>query len=123
MIRRTIRLLWRGAVVGFMAYAFFFARLGERTPFQHVMRIAATSEAQELGHEVGVATERITKHIGDQVFEATKPVEDDDGDEEPNETEDRVAEAQERVADSLERLAEDTYAEPVVDAALDRHVR
>jgi len=72
MIRRTVKLLWRGAVIGFLAYAFFFARLGNRTPFQHVMRIAHTEEAQELGHEVGVATERITRHIGDQVYEASQ---------------------------------------------------
>ena len=73
MIRGTIRLLWRGAVIGFLAYAIFFARLGDRTPFQHVMRIAGTQEAQELGHEMGVATKRITKHIGDQVHDATQP--------------------------------------------------
>ncbi|MGB5811466.1 MAG: hypothetical protein WBG86_13090 [Polyangiales bacterium] len=106
MIRRTIRLLWRGAVIGFVAYAFFFARLGDRTPFQHVMRIASTEEAQELGHEVGVATERITKQIGNQVYEATA-----DLDEPP-------PAASEPMADQLHDIAGHTYQrEPHVEAA------
>lgn len=112
MIRRTIRLLWRGAVVGFLAYAFFFARLGERTPFQHVMRIAATSEAQELGHEVGVATERITKHIGDQVFEATLP------------SEPEVAANTEVPSDVVGAIEQaPAYDDPQVEVALEQHVR
>lgn len=112
MIRRTIRLLWRGAVIGFLAYAFFFARLGERTPFQHVMRIAATSEAQELGHEVGVATQRISKRIGDQVFEAT--FEDEDG----------VAANTEPPSGPIDSLdnAPDAYNVKPVHAELDRRV-
>lgn len=79
MIRRTIRLVWTGAVLAFLAYVLFFVRLGQRTPFQHLMRVAGTEEAQELGREVGAATERITKKIGDQVHEATKPPEQDGG--------------------------------------------
>lgn len=79
MIRRTIRLVWTGAVLAFLAYVLFFVRLGERTPFQHLMRVAGTEEAQELGREVGAATERISKKIGEQVNEATKPPEQDAG--------------------------------------------
>ncbi len=79
MIRRTIRLVWTGAVLAFLAYVLFFVRLGERTPFQHLMRVAGTEEAQELGREVGAATERISKKIGDQVHEATQPPEHDAG--------------------------------------------
>ncbi|MGB3049379.1 MAG: hypothetical protein WBB42_00175 [Polyangiales bacterium] len=79
MIRRTIRLVWTGAVLAFLAYVLFFVRLGERTPFQHLMRVAGTEEAQELGREVGVATERITKKIGNQVHEVTKPPDQDAG--------------------------------------------
>jgi hypothetical protein len=79
MIRRTIRLVWTGAVLAFLAYVLFFVRLGERTPFQHLMRLAGTEEAKELGREVGAATERISKKIGDQVHEATKPPEQDAG--------------------------------------------
>ncbi len=74
-----MRLVWTGAVLAFVAYVLFFVKLGERTPFQHLMRVAGTEEAKELGREVGVATERITKKIGDQVHEATKPPEEDAG--------------------------------------------
>ena len=73
MIRRSIRLVWTGAVLAFLAYVLFFVQLGERSAFQHMMRVVNTQEAQELGREVSVATERISKRIGDQVHEATKP--------------------------------------------------
>lgn len=79
MIRRAMRLVWTGAVLAFVAYVLFFVKLGDRTPFQHLMRVAGTDEAKELGREVGAATERITKKIGDQVHEATKPPEQDAG--------------------------------------------
>ncbi len=62
-------MMWRGVVLGFFAYALFFARLGDRTPFQHLVRIINTDEAQELGHEVGAATKRISQRIGEQVSE------------------------------------------------------
>ena len=110
MIRRTIRLVWTGAVLAFLAYVLFFVRLGERTPFQHLMRVAGTEEAQELGREVGAATERITKKIGDQVHEATKPPEQDAGASQVPEVVsdklgDMVGDAQER-ADRLEASRE-----------------
>ncbi len=73
MIRRTIRLVWTGAVLAFLAYVLFFVQLGERSAFEHLMRVINTDEARELGREVGVATERLTKEIGEQVHEATKP--------------------------------------------------
>ena len=79
MIRRMLKLMWTGAVLAFVAYVLFFTKLGNRTPFQHLMRVAGTDEAQELGREVSAATERISKKIGDQVHEATKPPEADAG--------------------------------------------
>ena len=79
MIRRMLKLVWTGAVLAFLAYVLFFTRLGNRTPFQHLMRVAGTDEAKELGREVSAATERISKKIGDQVHEATKPPEADAG--------------------------------------------
>ena len=79
MIRRMLKLIWTGAVLAFLAYVQFFTRLGDRTPFQHLIRVAGTDEAKELGREVGAATERISKKIGDQVHEATKPPEADAG--------------------------------------------
>ncbi|MFZ1864602.1 MAG: hypothetical protein WAU39_10300 [Polyangiales bacterium] len=79
MIRRSIRLVWTGAVLAFLAYVLFFVRLGERSAFQHLMRVIHTDEAQELGREVGAATERIAKQIGTQVHDATKPPAQDAG--------------------------------------------
>jgi len=79
MIRRSIRLVWTGAVLAFLAYVLFFVQLGERSAFQHLMRVIDTDEAQELGREVGAATERITKKIGGQVHEATQPPAHDAG--------------------------------------------
>ncbi|MGD8317292.1 MAG: hypothetical protein PVH76_06065 [Myxococcales bacterium] len=73
MIRRSIRLIWTGAVLAFLAYVLFFVRLGERSPFEHLVRVIHTDEAQELGREVSAATERIAKQIGNQVHDATKP--------------------------------------------------
>jgi len=99
MIRRTIRLVWTGAVLAFLAYVLFFVRLGERTPFQHLMRVAGTEEAQELGREVGEATERISKKIGEQVNEATKPPEQDAG----------TSQVPKLVSDNLGGLAGDAH--------------
>jgi hypothetical protein len=68
-----------GAVLAFLAYVLFFVNLGERSPFEHLMRVINTNEAQELGREMSAATERITKEIGEQVHEVTKPPEQDAG--------------------------------------------
>ena len=79
MIKRSMRLMWRGAVLAFLVYVFFFVQLGERSAFQHLMRVADTDEAQELGREVNAATERITKEIGEQVHDVTQPPAQDAG--------------------------------------------
>jgi hypothetical protein len=79
MIKRSMRLMWRGAVLAFLIYVLFFVQLGERSAFQHLMRVADTDEAQELGREVSAATERISKEIGGQVHEVTQPPEHDAG--------------------------------------------
>lgn len=41
-----------------LIYFTFFVSLGEHTLYGHATRIAGTSEAQELWHEVGAAGER-----------------------------------------------------------------
>ena len=46
-------------------YVFFLVPLGERTLYQHVRRIAATEEAEDLGRELGEAGERLTDEIGE----------------------------------------------------------
>jgi hypothetical protein len=79
MIKRSMRLMWRGAVLAFLVYLLFFVQLGERSAFQHLMRVADTNEAQELGREVSAATDRITKEIGEQVHNVTQPPAHDAG--------------------------------------------
>jgi len=79
MIRRSIRLMWRGAVLAFLIYVLFFVQLGERSAFSHLMRVIQTEEAQELGRDLSAATERITKEIGNQVHDVTKPPAEDAG--------------------------------------------
>jgi hypothetical protein len=71
--------MWRGAILAFLVYLLFFVQLGERSAFQHLMRVADTKEAQELGREVSAATERITKEIGGQVHDVTQPPVQDAG--------------------------------------------
>jgi len=114
MIRRTIRLLWRGAVIGFLTYALFFARLGDRTPFQHLMRVVNTQEAQELGYEVGIATKKVTKHIGTQVYDVTQPPEVDAG----------ASQVPEKVADQLQPITGHAYRrERHIEAAREAETR
>ena len=99
MIRRSIRLVWTGAVLAFLAYVLFFVQLGERSAFGPLMRVINTDEAQELGREVGAATERIAKHIGEQVHDATQPPAVDAG----------ASQVPEAVSDSLEGIVGHTY--------------
>jgi hypothetical protein len=95
-----LKLVWTGVVLAFVAYVLFFTRLGDRTPFQHLMRVAGTDEAKELGREVTEATGRITKKIGDQVHEATKPPEADAG----------ASEVPATVTDKIKDLVGDAHA-------------
>ena len=99
MIRRSIRLVWTGAVLAFLAYVLFFVQLGERSAFGHLMRVINTDEAQELGREVGAATERIAKQIGEQVHDATQPPAVDAG----------ASQVPEAVSDGLEGIVGHSY--------------
>jgi len=111
MIRRSIRLVWTGAVLAFLAYVLFFVQLGERSPFQHLMRVIHTDEAQELGREVGAATERITKQISVQVNQATQPPAQDAG----------VSKVPEAVSNQLQGVVRHSYdREQRMDAARQR---
>ena len=100
MIRRSIRLVWTGAVLAFLAYLLFFVKLGERSAFSHLMRVVKTEEAQELGREVSAATERIAKRIGDEMHDVTAPPLVDAG----------ASQVPEVVADSLDGIVGHTYA-------------
>jgi len=114
MIRRSIRLVWTGAVLAFLAYVLFFVQLGDRSAFGHIMRVIRTDEAQELSREVGAATQRIAKQIGDQVHEATQPPAVDAG----------ASEVPEAVVDSLEPITGHSYArEQRIEAARQEQAR
>lgn len=53
-----------------LAYLFFFVPLGARTMWEHVQRIAATDEAQELGDDVSVAGERVETAVREKIRES-----------------------------------------------------
>jgi hypothetical protein len=67
VIRWAFRTAWSLAVTAIVLYFFFMVPLGERTLFQHVMRIVRTEEAQDLGREVGQAGERLETTITNEV--------------------------------------------------------
>jgi len=114
MIRRSIRLVWTGAVLAFLAYVLFFVQLGDRSPFQHLMRVINTDEAQELGREVGAATERLTKKISGQVHQATQPPVQDAG----------ASLVPETVSNQLQGIVGHTYdRERRIDSAQQRETR
>lgn len=111
MIKRSMRLMWRGAILGFLIYVLFFVQLGERSAFQHLMRVADTDEAQELGREVSSATERITKEIGGQVHDVTQPPAHDAG----------ASQVPETVSNQLQGIVGHAYdREERIDAARER---
>jgi hypothetical protein len=100
MIQRSIRLMWRGAILAFLVYVLFFVQLGERSAFGHLMRVIQTDEAQELGREVSAATARIADEIGGQVHDATQPPAVDAG----------ASQVPEVVSDQLQGVVGHTYA-------------
>ena len=107
MIKRSMRLMWRGAVLAFLVYVLFFVQLGERSAFQHLMRVADTDEAQELGREVNAATERITKEIGEQVHDVTQPPAQDAG----------ASQVPEVVSNQFQGVVGHAYREERIEAA------
>ena len=114
MIRRSIRLVWTGAVLAFVAYVLFFVQLGERSAFGHIMRVINTDEAQELGREVGAATQRIAEKIGDQVHHATQPPAEDAG----------TSEVPESVVEGLQPITGHSYArEAHIEAAREEQTK
>jgi hypothetical protein len=52
-------------------YCTFFVHIGSRTLWQHVQRIAGTSEARELGNEIVVvldsAKTAVTRKLGNRI--------------------------------------------------------
>lgn len=70
MILKPVRLAV-GLFVSFaVAWFVFMVPLGQYTLFQHARRIGATTEAQQLGSEVGEASDRLRREVVRQVSEA-----------------------------------------------------
>ena len=57
MIVRSVKLFWSLLVFAAVLWFALFVELGERTLFQHVMRIAQTDEAQDLGRRLSLIGE------------------------------------------------------------------
>jgi len=70
MIRRAIDLAFTVLFLVAVAYLFFIVPLDERTLYEHVRRVVATPEAQEMGSEV----QRAGRRLGEKVqSEMTAP--------------------------------------------------
>ena len=65
MIRWALKMLVAFVGLTCALYVFFLVPLGERTLYDHMRRIAATDEAEDLGRELGEAGERLTEKIRD----------------------------------------------------------
>jgi hypothetical protein len=61
------------AITAIVLYFVFLVPLGERTLYQHIMRIARTEEAQDLGDEVGEAGGRLKEEILEVALDAGIP--------------------------------------------------
>ncbi len=67
MIRRALSGLFSLFVLVVLGYLFFFVPLGERTLYDHVSRIAATPEAEELGRDAERASERLEEVVRERI--------------------------------------------------------
>jgi len=79
MIRAVLKGILYLATSLFVAWLIFFVPLGERTLFEHVSRIAATDEAQDLGREALEAGERAEGAVRHKVREMEERTRDDAG--------------------------------------------
>ncbi|NLY93055.1 MAG: hypothetical protein GXY23_03410 [Myxococcales bacterium] len=78
MIFGTIKLAYRLVTLTILLYVFFGVPIGERTLFQHVVRIASTDEAKELGRELREAGAKAGAKVGEQIEEGLVAPGDDD---------------------------------------------
>ena len=67
MIRAALKAVLFLGIFGFSLYLFFFVPLGQRTLYEHIRRIAATDEAQDLRDDVGEAGGRIRDRMRDEL--------------------------------------------------------
>ena len=71
MIRRAVKALVYVTAFGVLCYLFFFVPLGRRTMWEHVQRIAATDEAQDLSEDVSSASDRAGAAVREKIREVT----------------------------------------------------
>jgi hypothetical protein len=72
MIVRSVKFFWSLLVLASLTWFVFFVPLGERTLFQHVMRISQTDEARDLGREVHEAGRRVGEEVQRTVEETER---------------------------------------------------
>jgi len=69
MIRKVVSGIFSLFVLCVLSYLAFFVPLGERTLAEHVERIGATPEAEDLGEDAQRASERIEETVRDRLEE------------------------------------------------------
>jgi hypothetical protein len=69
-VRATIKMTLYVTALAALAYVTFLVPLGERTLYEHVVRISRTDEAQDLGREVQNATDRAETELRDRIARA-----------------------------------------------------
>jgi hypothetical protein len=67
MIFGTVKLVYRLVTFVVVAYFFFGVPLGERTLYQHMRRIVATEEAQDLGKEIREVGAQVGDRLDDEI--------------------------------------------------------
>ena len=72
MIVKSVKFFWSLLVFAAVTWFVFFVPLGERTLFQHFLRIAQTDEAQDLGREVEEAGRRVGDEVQRSVEESAR---------------------------------------------------
>jgi len=71
VIRKSIKALVYVTAFAVLCYLFFFVPLGRRTMWEHVQRIAATDEAQDLSEDVSSASDRVEGAVRQKIREVT----------------------------------------------------
>ena len=69
MIRRALKLGVSLVILLIVAYFSFMVPLGRYTLYEHIVRIAATEEAQEFGGDVRNASQELTDRVGEEIRE------------------------------------------------------
>lgn len=63
MIRRSVDTVIGTICLACIGYVYFFVPVGQRTLFEHTMRIAATEPAQELGRDATTTAHTLGAHV------------------------------------------------------------